>query len=202
MLDIAADGSRPILRINVIARSPIEPTDSFNDNDSVVNENLGDKPNESFCDQSNDNFGDDSMNGHDPSLDVEDQPVDAEDFEHFEEYDGEPELRSQPNHSFSDRTNFYMYQTFSTKSELQLLLAEATARKSFDFSTVKSCDSLYLYYNATKAYSLEEFNNHFLEFKDISPEATFFLEHDVGFEKWSRTHFPGNMYDVMTTNIA
>jgi len=123
MMDIAADGSRPILRINVIARSPIESTNSFNDNDSVENENLGD----------------DSMNGHDHSLDVEDQPVDAEDFKHFEEYEGEPELRSQPNHSFSDGTNFYMYQTFSTKSELQLLLAEATARKSFDFATVKSC---------------------------------------------------------------
>ncbi|KAH0652023.1 hypothetical protein KY290_032940 [Solanum tuberosum] len=389
MMDIVADGSRPILRINVIARSLIEPTYSFNDNDSIVKENLGDKPNESFCDQSHDNFGDDSMNGHDPSLDVEDQPVDAEDFKHFEEYEGEPELRSQPNHSFSDGTNFYMYQTFSTKSELQLLLAEATARKSFDFATVKSCgkylkvkcvsricawmlrakkyecsdrfriykyigdhscsvehainnhrklsikviaslcvniyrddkgpnvkeiqmtifnifhcspsywkywkrdfgacikgsshmrkviavddthlhgkyegvllsavaqdtenhvypidfcvvdkendaswtlffeklkvynhahhrycmrhlgenlwinhqcgDSLYLYYNATKAYSLEEFNDHFLEVKDISPEAAFVLENDVGFEKWSRAHFPGNMYDVMTTNIA
>ncbi|KAG5579591.1 hypothetical protein H5410_050218 [Solanum commersonii] len=42
MMDIVADGSRPILRINVIARSPIEPTDSFNDNNSVENENLGD----------------------------------------------------------------------------------------------------------------------------------------------------------------
>ncbi|KAH0776479.1 hypothetical protein KY290_007890 [Solanum tuberosum] len=139
MMDIAADGSRPILRINVIARSPIEPTDSFNDNDSVGNDNLGDQPNESFCDQSNDNLGDDSMNGHDYSLDVEDQPVDEEDFEHFEKDQGEPELRSQPSHSFSDGTNFYMYQTFSTKSELQLLLAEGATRKTFDFATVKSC---------------------------------------------------------------
>ncbi|KAK4723788.1 hypothetical protein R3W88_026567 [Solanum pinnatisectum] len=90
MMDIAADGSRPILRINVInARSPIEPTYSFNDNDSVENENLGDQPNESICDQSNDNLDDDSMNGHDYSLDAEDQPVDAEDFEHFEEDQGE-----------------------------------------------------------------------------------------------------------------
>ncbi|KAG5611131.1 hypothetical protein H5410_022412 [Solanum commersonii] len=63
-------------------------------------------------------------------------------------------------------------------------------------------DSLYLYYNAAKAYSLKEFNDHFLEFKDKSPEAAFVLEHDVGFEKWSRAYFLGNMYDVMTTNIA
>ncbi|KAK6786246.1 hypothetical protein RDI58_014771 [Solanum bulbocastanum] len=139
MMDIAVDGSRPILRINVIARSPIEPTNSFNDNDSVENENLDDQPNDSFCDQSNDNLGDDSKNGHDHSLDVEDQPIDAEDLLHFEEDEGELELRSQHNHSFSDGTNIYMYQTFCTKSELQLLLVEAAARKSFDFATVKSC---------------------------------------------------------------
>ncbi|KAK6777391.1 hypothetical protein RDI58_024108 [Solanum bulbocastanum] len=42
MMDTAVDGSRPILRINVInARSLIEPTDSFNDNGSVENEILG-----------------------------------------------------------------------------------------------------------------------------------------------------------------
>ncbi|KAG5576223.1 hypothetical protein H5410_056357, partial [Solanum commersonii] len=136
LMNIDVDGSRPILRINIIARSPIEPTDSFNDNDSVGNENLGDQPNESFCDQSNDNLVDDSLNGHDHSLDVEDQPVD---FEHFEVYQGEPELRSQPSHSFPDGTNFYMSSTII-----------------------------------------------FFEFKDKSPKAAFVLEHDVGFEKWSR----------------
>ena len=49
---------------------------------------------------------------------------------------------------------------------------------------------------------MEEFNDHFLEFKDKSHEAAFVLEHDVGFEKWNRSHLPGNNYDVMTTNIA
>ena len=49
---------------------------------------------------------------------------------------------------------------------------------------------------------LEEFNDHFLELKDKSPETAFVLEHDVGFEKWSKAHFSGNMYDVMTTNIV
>jgi len=59
MMDIVVDGFRPILRTNVIARSPIEPTCSFNDNDSVENENLGDQPKEIFYDQSNENLGDD-----------------------------------------------------------------------------------------------------------------------------------------------
>ncbi|PHT97350.1 hypothetical protein BC332_33712 [Capsicum chinense] len=53
-----------------------------------------------------------------------------------------------------------------------------------------------------KAYSPEEFTDHFVEFKNYCPEATFFLEHELGFEKWSRAYFPGNRFDVMTTNIA
>ncbi|KAH0672666.1 hypothetical protein KY284_023753 [Solanum tuberosum] len=63
-------------------------------------------------------------------------------------------------------------------------------------------DYLYLYYNAAKAYSLEEFDNHFVEFKNKCPAAAVVFEYDIGFEKWSRAHFPGNRYDVMTTNIA
>ncbi|KAK6793804.1 hypothetical protein RDI58_007257 [Solanum bulbocastanum] len=122
--------NKPILRISVIARSPIEPTNSFNDNDSVENENLGDQPKGSFYDHSNDNMGDYSMKMYDHSVDVKDQPVDAEIFEHLEEVQEKQELRLQPNHSFSDETNFYMYQTFSIKSELQLLLSEAATRKS------------------------------------------------------------------------
>ncbi|KAH0743264.1 hypothetical protein KY290_031257 [Solanum tuberosum] len=63
-------------------------------------------------------------------------------------------------------------------------------------------DYLYLYYNAAKAYSLEEFDNYFVEFKNKCPAAAIVLEYDIGFENWSREHFPGNRYDVMTTNIA
>ncbi|KAK6775732.1 hypothetical protein RDI58_026733 [Solanum bulbocastanum] len=93
MMNIVTDGSTPILRINIIVRSPIEPTNSFKDNDLVEYENLGDQSKESFCDQSNDSLGDDSMNRYDHSVNVEDHPVDAEDFEHFE-VQGEQELRS------------------------------------------------------------------------------------------------------------
>ena len=63
-------------------------------------------------------------------------------------------------------------------------------------------DSFYLYYNTAKTYTLEEFNDHFVEFKDKFPEEAFVLEHDVGFEKWSKAYFPCNRYDVMTTNIV
>ncbi|KAG5570876.1 hypothetical protein H5410_060642 [Solanum commersonii] len=198
-MDIVVDGSRPILRINDILRSLIEPTNLNNDNESVEKENLGDQSKESFYDKSNDILGDDSMNKYDHSVDVEEQPVDEE-----------HEFRSKPNHSFFDGTNFYMHQTFSIKSELQLLLAEATTRKSFDFATKfenlrvnHHCgDSLYLYYNAAKTYSLEEFNNHFAEFKDKYPEVLVVLKHEVDFEKGSRAHFTGSMYDVMIINIT
>ncbi|KAH0730289.1 hypothetical protein KY289_001477 [Solanum tuberosum] len=63
-------------------------------------------------------------------------------------------------------------------------------------------DYLYLNYNAAKAYSLEEFNNHFVEFKNKFPTTVVVLEYDIGFEKWRREHFPSNRYDVMTTNIT
>ncbi|XP_047250007.1 uncharacterized protein LOC124885806 [Capsicum annuum] len=63
-------------------------------------------------------------------------------------------------------------------------------------------DSLYLYYHATKAYTLKEFNDYFNALKERCPSPTACLEHEVGFEKWSRAHFPSNRFNVMTSNIA
>ncbi|KAG5590887.1 hypothetical protein H5410_041401 [Solanum commersonii] len=93
----------------------------------------------------------------------------------------EQEMGLQSNHSFSDRTNLCINQSFSNKNELQLLLAKAVAKKTFDFAIVKSC---------TK-YLMNKF-----------PAAIVILEHDIGFKKWSKAHFPGNRYDVMTKNIT
>uniref|UniRef100_M1DW88 Uncharacterized protein n=1 Tax=Solanum tuberosum TaxID=4113 RepID=M1DW88_SOLTU len=143
MLDIGIDGSRPTLRINVNARPPIKLTNSFNDdNDSIGNKRLGDHSKESLGDNSNESLGDHSMNIHDDPTNVENQPVDAEDPEPecYEEIQGQKELGSQSNHSFSDGTNLFINQTFSNKNELQLLLAEAAEKKSFDFAY---CEELY-----------------------------------------------------------
>ncbi|XP_016556150.2 uncharacterized protein LOC107855643 [Capsicum annuum] len=63
-------------------------------------------------------------------------------------------------------------------------------------------EHLYLFYNAAEAYSPKEFSDHFVEFKNYYLEAAFFLEHELGFKKWSRAYFPGNRLDVMTTNIT
>ncbi|PHT33566.1 hypothetical protein CQW23_25366 [Capsicum baccatum] len=63
-------------------------------------------------------------------------------------------------------------------------------------------EHLYPFYNATKAYSPEKFSDHFVEFRNNHPEAAFFLEHELGFEKLSRVYFLDNRFDVMITNIA
>ncbi|XP_016546162.2 uncharacterized protein LOC107846240 [Capsicum annuum] len=63
-------------------------------------------------------------------------------------------------------------------------------------------EHLYLFYNTAKAYSSEEFSNHFVEFKNYCPEEAFFLEHELGFGKWSRQYFPNNRFNVMIKNIA
>ncbi|KAK6773824.1 hypothetical protein RDI58_029063 [Solanum bulbocastanum] len=108
MLDIGIDGSKSTLRTNVNARPPIEPTTSFNDvNYSIENERLGDHSKENLDDNSNESLGDHLMNIHDDLINVENHPVDAEDSEPecCEEMQGEQELGSQSNHSFSDETN-------------------------------------------------------------------------------------------------
>ncbi|XP_060182021.1 uncharacterized protein LOC132611637 [Lycium barbarum] len=63
-------------------------------------------------------------------------------------------------------------------------------------------DSLHAYFNEIKAYGYEEFDEPFQQFKDKIPEAAQCLEFEIGFEKWSRAHFPANRYDVLTTNIV
>ncbi|KAM3338926.1 hypothetical protein P3S68_031012 [Capsicum galapagoense] len=63
-------------------------------------------------------------------------------------------------------------------------------------------EHLYLFYAVTKAYSFDEFSDNFTKLKIKCPEEAHVLENVLCFEKWSRAHFPGNRYDVMTTNIA
>ncbi|PHU07788.1 hypothetical protein BC332_24277 [Capsicum chinense] len=61
---------------------------------------------------------------------------------------------------------------------------------------------LYLFYHIVKAYSFEEFSNYFEEFKNYCLEIASFLEHDLGFEKWSKTHSPDSRYDMIDINIV
>ncbi|KAM3246550.1 hypothetical protein P3L10_008317 [Capsicum annuum] len=55
-------------------------------------------------------------------------------------------------------------------------------------------EHLYLFYVVAKAYSFDEFSDNFVELKSKCPEAAHVLENVLGFEKWSRAHFPSNRY--------
>ncbi|KAG5625955.1 hypothetical protein H5410_011173, partial [Solanum commersonii] len=52
-----------------------------------------------------------------------------------------------------------------------------------------------------RAYRRDVFHDHFEQIRIINAEVADYLE-NVGFHKWSRAYFPGNRYDVLTSNIA
>ena len=66
----------------------------------------------------------------------------------------------------------------------------------------KSAVSLGVFKAAAKSYCLEEFEKHFSDMSQKYPKVAQYLKNDVKFEKWSRAHFKGNKYEVMTTNIV
>ncbi|PHT38084.1 hypothetical protein CQW23_21657 [Capsicum baccatum] len=146
-------------------------------------------------------------------MDLKDNSMELKDLILSEEAGEEYGLGAQTNHTFSNETNLQVNQIFSNKKELKLSLDVAAMRNSIDYVMLKSRgkflkvnhhhrEYLYLFYTVAKAYSPEEFSNHFVEFKHYCPEVAFFLEHELGFEKWSRVHFPGNRFDVITKNFT
>ncbi|XP_018487547.2 uncharacterized protein LOC108858060 [Raphanus sativus] len=52
-----------------------------------------------------------------------------------------------------------------------------------------------------RAYRLNDFYVTFSEIKAMDPSCAAYLI-EIGFENWSRSHFPGNRYNVMTSNLA
>ncbi|KAM3326483.1 hypothetical protein P3S67_001609 [Capsicum chacoense] len=118
MLDVAADGSRPLLRINIILGSPTIP------------------PPEPTIDE-DDSFEDESLDAN--PMDLEDDSMELKDPIFSEEGGEECELGAQTNHTFSNKTTFQVNQTFSSKKEQKLLLDVAAVRKFFDYAMLKSC---------------------------------------------------------------
>ena len=57
------------------------------------------------------------------------------------------------------------------------------------------------YWKEMKLYRVEEFNGYMKEISQRYPRVSEYLENEVGFEKWSRCHFPGLRYNITTTNI-
>ncbi|KAF3662608.1 hypothetical protein FXO38_11087 [Capsicum annuum] len=117
MLNVAADSSRPLLRINVVPGSPTIPSPQ-----PTIDEH--------------DSFEDEILDAH--PMDLEDHLMELEDPIFSKEGGEECELGAQTNHTFSDETNFQVNQTFSSIKELKLLLDVAAVRNSFDYTTLKS----------------------------------------------------------------
>ncbi|EOA32390.1 hypothetical protein CARUB_v10015669mg [Capsella rubella] len=68
----------------------------------------------------------------------------------------------------------------------------ASIRKSEPLSCLVS--------NAARAYRLQNFNHIFAEIKVMSPYCADYLT-GIGFEHWTRSHFVGERFNVMTSNI-
>ncbi|XP_013660420.1 uncharacterized protein LOC106365541 [Brassica napus] len=59
----------------------------------------------------------------------------------------------------------------------------------------------FLVAKAARAYLLSDFYYIFNKIKNINGSCAEYLE-GIGFEHWTRSHFKGNRYDIMTSNIA
>ena len=58
------------------------------------------------------------------------------------------------------------------------------------------------YQKAMDTYTVEEFGDYMSEISQRYPRMAEYLDHQVGFEKWSRCHFLGVRYNITTTNIV
>ena len=58
------------------------------------------------------------------------------------------------------------------------------------------------YFVAAKAYRIADFQREIYKMREMKPEATRYLEEEVGFSKWARSVGAFRRYDIMTTNIA
>lgn len=57
------------------------------------------------------------------------------------------------------------------------------------------------FYNASKAYLVEEFESHMANLDIMDPFIRRYLQ-EVGYEKWARAFFSGHRYSIMTTDIV
>ncbi|CAN7104251.1 unnamed protein product, partial [Brassica rapa subsp. narinosa] len=59
----------------------------------------------------------------------------------------------------------------------------------------------YMVGKAARAYKVSDFYRIFNEIKKINPSCADYLI-GIGFEHWSRSHFKGQRYNIMTSNVA
>ncbi|KAL5581296.1 hypothetical protein UlMin_013738 [Ulmus minor] len=66
----------------------------------------------------------------------------------------------------------------------------------------KCADIMGSYWSAVNAYRCEDFTGYMIEISNRYPRVAEYLENEVGFEKWSRCHYPGLRYNITTTNMV
>ncbi|KAG5630112.1 hypothetical protein H5410_001829 [Solanum commersonii] len=98
---------------------------------------------------------------------------------------------SRVNNVLNDEISFYKGMTFKNKEELANSLKIACLKKDFRMKKV---------INSRNAYDRCEFNDHFNQIRDLVKAAET-LER-IGFHTWSRAFYPGNRYNIMTSNIT
>ncbi|XP_024007700.1 uncharacterized protein LOC112083867 [Eutrema salsugineum] len=60
---------------------------------------------------------------------------------------------------------------------------------------------MYLVKRVAYAYTVHDFNRYMDEIRHIKPDLATYLE-EAGIQLWSRVHFPGDRYNIKTSNIA
>ena len=82
------------------------------------------------------------------------------------------------------------------------LKCNLVARYKIPSHTTKGGGYLASYFVAAKAYRIADFQREIYKMREMKPEATRYLEEEVGFSKWARSMGAFRRYDIMTTNIA
>ncbi|XP_038711809.1 uncharacterized protein LOC120006004 [Tripterygium wilfordii] len=59
-----------------------------------------------------------------------------------------------------------------------------------------------IYFKAAKAYRISDFEHLMTQIRGFEGGKAYKYLEDSGFDKWSRAHFPGYRYSILTTNIA
>ncbi|PHU00361.1 hypothetical protein BC332_30148 [Capsicum chinense] len=84
----------------------------------------------------------------------------------------------------------HMVELLNPDSSYSIMVNKMDGSFVYYFLAFGAC--IWRYAHMIKAYSFNEFSEHFVELKNKCPEVAYVLENVLGFEKWSKAHFSGN----------
>ena len=72
-----------------------------------------------------------------------------------------------------------------------------------NLKSVYTCqDAIDLFKKAAQAYQISQFTQLWMEIQNRYPRVANYLTTNITFGQWSRAHFSGNRYNIMTTGCA